>query len=93
MPALAVAMLVGNLWERATWQGAYISTIVGTVAGLAYLVIAPVKEYVTNVFGGPAIPLGVLSLMLIVAVSLVTPEDKTSDKEKMDRVIALREGR
>ena len=55
--------------------------------------IAPVKEYVTNVFGGPAIPLGVLSLMLIVAVSLVTPEDKTSDKEKMDRVIALREGR
>ena len=93
MPALAVAMLVGNLWERATWQGAYISTIVGTVAGLAYLVIAPVKEYVTNVFGGPAIPLGVLPLMLIVAVSLVTPEDETSDKEKMDRVIALREGR
>jgi SSS family solute:Na+ symporter len=91
-PPVAIALLVGNMWKRSTWQGAIYSVAIGTAAGVLYLFIPPLKALTGSIFGGPAIPVGILSLCLIIAVSLLTPEESATEDERMKKVVQTRTG-
>lgn len=87
IPGVSVAMILGSCWKRANWQGGLASVLGGTVFGVLYLVVPFIKDWVTATFTGPAIPATLTALILCVAVSLMTPEDKTSEADCMRRVI------
>ena len=46
--------------------------IISTGFGLCYLLIAPLKSAIAASFGGPAIPVGLIALAVIVIVTLCT---------------------
>ncbi len=93
LPGLACAMLLGKYWKRSNWQGGVACIIAGTLFGCSYLFIPAVKEAVTNVFGGPALPAFLIALVAEIIVSLLTPVDTTSEEERLQAVIEGRRER
>ena len=51
------------------------------------------KNAVNALCGGPAIPAAIISLVFGIVVSMITPEDTTPEKERLERVFADREGK
>ena len=90
VPGVAVAMVLGACWKRANWQGGLASIFGGTIFGVLYLSVPAVNAWIAGVFSGPAIPATLVAIVLCVLVSLVTPEDTTSDEERMQLVIKQR---
>lgn len=93
LPGVAVAMLLGKLWKRVNWQGGLACIISGTALGLMNLLIPAFKNFVSANLGGIAIPATIIPLICGVVVSLVTPEDKTPDDERLKMVFADRKGK
>ena len=72
-PGMAVALLVGRFWKRATWQGGVATMASGIVFGVIYLVYQPFNAWITEVFKGPALPVTIVTFIFCIVVSLLTP--------------------
>ena len=90
MPGLAIATLVGRFWKKVTPAAGIACMVVGTGFGVCYLVIAPLKAAIVAAFGGPAIPVALASLIIIVVVTLLTKRPELSEQEILDIVLANR---
>lgn len=93
LPGLGVCMFMGRLWKRATWQGGIACVLSGTVFGILFLTVAPFADAMKTSFGGPAIPATIVSLVLGIVVSLVTPANTLSEEERVKLVMEGRKGR
>ncbi len=93
LPGVAVAMFLGKLWKRVTWQGGLACIISGTALGLLNLLVKPFSAFISANLGGIAIPATVIPLICGIVVSLITPEDKTSEEDRLAQVFADREGK
>ena len=60
----------------------------GTFFGFFYLLIQPLKAAISSTFGGPAIPVALLSLVIIVVVSMMTKRPDLSEDQILDIVKA-----
>ena len=90
MPGLAIATLVGRFWKRVTPAAGVACLVVGTGFGICYLLIAPLKAAIAATFGGPAIPVSLVSLAVIVVVTLCTKRPELSEEEILNIVLADR---
>ena len=90
LPGAAVAMLAGRFWKRATWQGALASVGAGTALGIATMAVPPFAAWINATFGGPAIPAVSVSLLGVIAGSLLSPRDMTPDAQRVAAVLAAR---
>lgn len=93
LPGVAIAMILGKFYKRANWQGGLACILSGTVFGCLILFIPAFKNAVNALCGGPAIPAAIISLVFGIVVSMITPEDTTPEKERLERVFADREGK
>lgn len=83
IPGVSVAVILGTLWKRATYQGGISAILSGTAFGIIYLAIPSVNAWVTNIFQGPAIPATIVAIVLGVVVSLCTPANTLSEEERI----------
>ena len=90
LPGAAVAMLAGRFWKRATWQGAIASVVAGSTLGVAIVAVPPFAAWINATFGGPAIPAIAVSLLGVIAGSLLSPRDTTPDADRVAAVLAAR---
>ncbi len=90
IPGVSIAMVLGALWKRATWQGGLASVGVGTFFGVLYLFVAPFQEWIVGIFTGPAIPATIVALVAEVIVSLCTKKEEMSEEERMALVVESR---
>lgn len=93
LPGLGVCMFMGRLWKRATWQGGLGCVFGGTAFGLLFLFVKPFADVMNTMFGGPAIPATIISIVIGFAISLATPPCTLSDEERVAMVMAGRQGR
>ena len=93
LPGVAVAMFLGKLWKRATWQGGLACILSGTCLGLLNLLVKPFNAFISGNLGGIAIPATIIPLVLGIVVSLASPEDTTPEEERLAKVFADREGK
>lgn len=91
IPSIAIMMIVGKYWKRATWQGGLACIFCGTSFGLMYLFVAPFKAYIAGIFTGPAIPVSFVALCAAIIVSLLTTKKAVSREEAMRLVLESRE--
>ncbi|MDR1469476.1 MAG: sodium:solute symporter family protein [Spirochaetaceae bacterium] len=91
IPSIAMMMILGKFWKRATWQGGIACIFSGTIFGLLYLFVGPFQKAVVGVFTGPAIPVSLVALAAGIIVSLVTPKVIVSEEEALRLVIEARE--
>lgn len=91
LPGVAVAMLLGRFWKRATWQGALASVFAGTALGAAIVFLPPFGGWITATFGGPAIPATAVSFVAALSGSLLSPRDDTPDASRVAAVLSVRE--
>lgn len=89
-PGMAVALLVGRFWKRATWQGGVATMASGILFGVCYLTIAPFQSWLVGIFVGPALPVTIVTLIVGVIVSLMTPPPVHTEEERVALVIAER---
>lgn len=92
LPGLACAMILGKYWKRSNWQGGVACILTGTIFGCLVLFIPAFSSFVTGIFGGPAIPAFLLSMISCVIVSLLTPADPTTELEALEYVMNDRYG-
>lgn len=90
IPGVSIAMLLGAVWKRATWQGGLASIFSGTLFGILYLAVKPFSELIVDIFTGPAIPASIIALVFAVVVSLCTKNERLSEEDRMQAVIASR---
>ena len=90
MPGLAIAALVGRYWKRVTPAAGVACMIISTGFGLCYLLISPLKSAIAASFGGPAIPVALIALAVIIVVTLCTKRPDLSEEEVLDIVLADR---
>lgn len=90
MPGVGIALLLGRLWKRATWQGGVAAMSSGIIFGVFFLVIPPFTDYIMNTFAGPALPVSIVTLTSGIIVSLVTPKPVHTEQERVALVIASR---
>lgn len=90
IPGVSIAMVLGALWKRATWQGGLASVGIGTLFGVLYLFVAPFQEWIVGIFTGPAIPATIIALVAEVVVSLCTKKEEMSEEARMALVIESR---
>jgi SSS family solute:Na+ symporter len=86
IPGVSVAMFLGAVWKRSTWQGGVASLITGAVFGILYLGVAPFQAYIKGIFTAPAIPSTIITLVVCVIVSLITPPGTLSEAERLAAV-------
>lgn len=89
-PGMAVALLVGRFWKRATWQGGVATMASGIVFGVIYLVYQPFNAWITEVFKGPALPVTIVTFIFCIVVSLLTPASTHTEEERVALVMAER---
>lgn len=89
-PGMAVALLVGRFWKRATWQGGIATLASGIVFGVCYLMIPSLNAWITSTFAGPALPVTVVTFVIGTIVSLVTPPSIHTEEERVALVLAER---
>lgn len=90
IPGVSIAMVLGALWKRATWQGGLASVGVGTLFGILYLFVPAFQSWIVGIFTGPAIPATIVALVAEVVVSLCTKKVEMSEEERMALVIESR---
>lgn len=91
IPSIAIMMIVGKYWKRATWQGGLACVFCGTLFGLMYLFVAPFKTLISGIFAGPAIPVSLTALAAAIIVSLLTAKEEVSPEQAMRLVLQSRE--
>jgi SSS family solute:Na+ symporter len=91
IPSIAMMMILGKYWKRATWQGGMACIFCGTIFGLLYLFVTPFRTAVAGIFTGPAIPVSIVALLAGIIVSLATPKLRVSEEEALRLVIESRE--
>ncbi|QTQ16544.1 sodium:solute symporter family protein [Treponema parvum] len=91
IPGVSVAMFLGAVWKKASWQGGIASVTSALLFGMTYLFSPPFKALIASTFTGPAIPATIIALVFGIIVSLLTPFEKLSEEERMKLVIASRE--
>lgn len=89
-PGIGVAIILGRFWKKASWQGGLASIVGGFLFGVTYLAIPSVNILIKEMFKGPAIPVTILSLILGVVVSLLTPHERKTEEERLKLVMAER---
>ncbi|MDE3100153.1 MAG: sodium:solute symporter family protein [Verrucomicrobiota bacterium] len=77
MSGLAVIILLGRFWNRATWQGALAALAVTPAVALTVMFIPSQAQLWNN----PTIPATLAGLLVHVVVSLLTPGTKRSLEE------------
>lgn len=77
MSGLAVIILLGRFWSRATWQGALAALVVTPAVALAVLFIPSQARLWNN----PTIPATLAGVLAQVVVSLLTPRTQRSLEE------------
>lgn len=87
MSGLAVIILVGRFWKRATWQGALAALIVTPVVSLALIVISTGVPFLSN----PAVPATLAGLAAHFIVSLSTPRNDRPFTEIAEEMRLTRE--
>lgn len=90
MPGVGVALLLGRFWKRATWQGGIATISSGIVFGIIFLVTPAFNQYILDIFKGPALPATIISLIIGVLVSLITPKPVNSEEERVRLVLEAR---
>ena len=93
LPGVAVAMILGKFYKRVNWQGGLACILSGTIFGCLILFNPSFKTSVNGIFGGPAIPAALISLVFGIVISLITPEDHTPEEERLAAVFRDREGK
>jgi SSS family solute:Na+ symporter len=91
IPSIAMMMILGKYWRRATWQGGIACICCGTIFGFLYLFVKPFQQAVAGVFTGPAIPVSIVALLAGIIVSLATPKNNVSEEEALRLVVEARE--
>ena len=89
-PGMAVALLVGRFWKRATWHGGVATMASGIVFGVIYLVYQPFNAWITETFKGPALPVTIVTFIFCIVVSLLTPPSTHTEEERVALVMAER---
>jgi SSS family solute:Na+ symporter len=87
MSGLAVIILIGRFWKRATWQGALAALAVTPAVSLAVMFI-PSQ---INFWGYPAMPAIVGGVVAHVSVSLLTPPQQRSFEDYAEKTAHERE--
>lgn len=77
MSGLAVIILLGRFWRRATWQGALAALAITPAVALTIMFIPSQARLWNN----PTIPATLAGLIVQVVVSLLTPQTKRSVEE------------
>jgi SSS family solute:Na+ symporter len=93
IPSIAMMMILGKYWKRATWQGGLACIFCGTLFGLLYLFVPPFQQSIAGIFTGPAIPVSIVALLAGTIVSLVTPRVEVSEADALKSVLESRERR
>ena len=92
LPGVAVTMLLGRFWKRATWVGALSAVFAGTALGVLIVAVPPLADAIKATFGGPAIPATAVALAAFVLGSLLSKRDETPEAERLEAVFAARVG-
>lgn len=87
MSGLAIIILVGRYWKRATWQGALTALIVTPAVSLGIMFL-PVQD---SFWSTPVIPASIAGLIAHFAVSLATPRSERSFEEIVQEMHKTRE--
>jgi len=90
IPGVSIAMVLGALWKRATWQGGLASVGVGTLFGILYLFVPAFQNWIVGIFTGPAIPATIVALIAEVMVSLCTKKVEMTEEERLALVVESR---
>ncbi len=85
---MAIAGLLGRLWNRYNAWGA-IASLVGAFTTALYFKF---DEGLSNYWGGSVIPAVAVSVVLGIAVALLTPKDSLSREDALERLTREREG-
>jgi len=75
MSGLAVMILAGRFWKRATWQGALAALVVTPVVSLATMIAANVFSLQGVLWANPVIPASVAGMVALIVTSLLTPRN------------------
>lgn len=86
-PGIGVAIILGRFWKKASWQGGLASIIGGFLFGVTYLVVPSINVLIKEIFKGPAIPVTILSIILGIVVSLLTPHKRKTEEERLKLVM------
>ena len=87
MSGLAVIILLGRFWKRATWQGAIAALVTTPLVALAVMFIPTLTEY----WGNPTIPATAAGLIIHFSVSMFTPPPQHSFEEIANSMTRERE--
>ena len=67
-----------------------IAALMAVALGAATIVVPPFAAWINATFGGPAIPAVSVSLLGVIAGSLLSPRDMTPDAQRVAAVLAAR---
>jgi SSS family solute:Na+ symporter len=87
MSGLAIIILAGRYWKRATWQGALTALIVTPVVSLGITFM----QIEGGFWSTPAIPASIAGMIAHFAVSLMTPRSTHSFEEVVQEMHRVRE--
>jgi len=80
LSGLAVIIMLGRFWPRATWQGALAALIITPLVSLALMLIPGQAAFWSN----PVIPATVVGLIAQIVVSALTPPNRRSFGEMVE---------
>lgn len=87
-PGLAITLFIGRFWtKRVTPAAGVASMITGTAFGVLVLLIPSLKDFLSSAFGGPVIPVSLLTAAVCIVVSLCTKRPALSEQEILDIVL------
>lgn len=87
MSGLAVIILLGRFWKRATWQGALAALVCTPAVALAVMFIPAQARF----WGSPIIPATVVGVLVHLVISALTPRKAYSFEEIAARLSCERE--
>ncbi|HTR81099.1 MAG TPA: sodium:solute symporter family protein [Bacteroidota bacterium] len=86
MGGLAVIILLGRFWKRASWQGALAALVVTPVVSLIVIFVPSFEQF----WNAPIIPATIAGLVAHVIVSMLTPPNSRSFEEIADLMTSQR---
>jgi SSS family solute:Na+ symporter len=87
MSGLAVIILLGRFWKRATWQGALAALVVTPVVSLTIMFIPTQGAFWSN----PVIPASIAGLLAHIITSLLTPRNPRPFEQVVEEMHKARE--
>lgn len=87
MSGLAVIIILGRFWSRATWQGAISALVVTPVVAIAIMLIPSQETF----WGNPTVPATLAGLIVHLLVSLFSPPSQYNFEEVADSMTQERE--